>query len=598
MNIRMINRCASGIVLGALLLTTACERNNEVDPERLISVCVTTPSIRKSPTKELSLVPSFAERTMETIALEGGLLLDVSWEAGKGSGLRASALESGKKFRVVALNAADGTYVSHGDFEVGGATSVPSLHVLENISHDFICISHNSDGDLSEAKFTVGEVAELEILSVGSGDLLYGKMTKAITASDRELRFVLEHCLSQIKLTVDHSYNEWSTSSVTIGGIMLYPFYAGATMKLQDWSLLSEGGAPLGRYFSNWAASSLHTQSCDVTTVFGKDEEMSIIIPQGAITVQGKSHPSVEQRIRFSAFASGTSYDLRLKIRLPRWAGSNIYWDTGEEQLTFDLEGQTQNQNFQGVFFRWGSLVGISPARVGASNNFTNSVLLYVPNYNAGDKEQSTWTFSTPTPYSAWNSFSEGYVANDTVEIPYMDGRAEFSGALFGRTSTFVIDAERNTPAVYAGLRGDICQYLGKTIPSLNGYRLPTSLEFGTTNGGSWGNRQDGWEKEDDYTHVTNTSLGNPEGTSPLLNIYGKSGHAKNTHTGDVIFPISGNRSAEKGALSNVGNLGRYATGSIASAAMVHILSFDKNGITFNASTNRGIAVPVRCVKK
>jgi hypothetical protein len=594
---KTIKRYATGMAFGVLLLTASCDRNHEDVPGKKIAVQVNVPSIGEGASEELLRASSPTGHPVETIALDGGLLMDVSWEPDESSGLRSTALESGKKFRVIALKAVDGTYVSHGDFEVGGATSATSLHVVENVNHDFICISYNTAAALPAASFTIGQVARMEIASAGAGDLLYDKVSKAITASDRELNFSLTHRLSRVRLTVDHAYNEWDVSSVSIGNIFLYPFYMGAVMKLQDWSLITEGGAPVPRYFSNWApGTNPRTQICDLTTVFTKDETTSIIIPQDAITVQGKTHPSVETRVPFSIFSPGNNYSLRLTIRIPRWAGSNIYWDTTHQRLTFALEGDTQNQGFQGVFFRWGSLVGISPAQVGVSNKFDTSVPVYVPHYDAVHSDQSTWTPLTTTPYTTWTPISAGVAADDAVEIPYMDGRAEFTASLFSRTSTFVMDAARNTESVYAGLRGDICQYLGKTVSALDGYRLPTSLEYGTSNGGQWNTLRNGWEKGNDFS--TNNSLGNPEGTAVLLNASNKPGYAKNTKAGDAIFPASGNRSAWNGSLTGVGNLGYYATGSMANTTTGHILSFDTNTITFNASTGRGFATAVRCIKK
>jgi hypothetical protein len=595
--IKITGRYAMGTVFGLWLLATSCDGNQEV-PGKMTTVYVQAPSIREGASEELLRTASPTTYPMETMALDGGLLLDVCWEPDESSALRASSavLESDKRFRVIALKAADGTYVSHGDFEVGGATSVSSLHVLENVNHDFICISYNTAAALPAAQFTVGQVASLEINSAGAGDLLYGKVNKTITASDRELSFSLTHCLSRVRLTVDHTYNEWDASSVSIGNIYLYPFYMGAVVKLQDWSLITEGGAPVPRYFSNWTAgSNPRTQSCDFTTVFTKGETVMMVIPKGAITVLGETHPSVETRVPFSIFSPGNNYTLRLTMRIPRWAGSNIYWDTIPQRLTFALEGDTQNQGFQGVFFRWGSLVGISPAQVGVSNNFTTSVPVYVPSYNAGDPHQSTWTALSPSPYTTWTSFAAGTAANDTTEIPYMDGRAEFINTLSSRTSTYVIDAARNTDLVYAGLRGDICQYLGKTVTALDGYRLPTSMEYGTINSGQWNALENGWEKGNDYS--TSNALGNSHGTALLLTST-KPGYAKNTKAGNAIFPASGNRGTWNGALASVGSSGRYHTGSAAAYETAHILSFDATSITFNASTGRGIATTVRCIKK
>jgi hypothetical protein len=599
MKIREITTlCVAGTALSLLLLTASCDRNNEAIQGKKIAVYVRAPNIREQSPEDLSRASSPQQHPSETIALAGGLLLDMRLEADAPSGLRStpSTLEGGKNFRVIALNAADGTYVSHGDFEVGGSTSTPTLHVLENVRHDFICISYNSSDPLPAANFTVGEEPTMKVSEAGAGDLLYGKVSKEINAFDRELSFTLTHQLAQIRLMVDYSYNGWANSLVTVGGIYLYPYFAGAVMKLSDWSLSGGDGASTVRYFSNWAAGATpHTQSCDPATIFAKGTETSIIFPVNSITVQGKKYPSEETRMPLSVFSPGNNYTLRLTLRIPRWAGSNIYWDNANQRLTFDLEGNTQNQHYQGVFFRWGSLVGISPARTSRGNGFNVNVPVYQPDYNAAEPHKSIWTCIDTTTYTAWTTTLSG-VAVDTTEIPYLDDRPEFHTTESDRANTYAIDAERNTATMYLGMRGDICQYLGQTIPALYGYRLPTGKEFSPYNGGDWDKVKDGWEKGDGF--VSNSALGDKYGTATFpdpVNNWG--GYAKNTNAFNLTLPASGSRSSTSGGLLSIGNAGLYWTGSAYESTRARHLSFSNSSISPNGITSRSTACPIRCVK-
>jgi hypothetical protein len=60
-----------------------------------------------------------------------------------------------------------------------------------------------------------------------------------------------------------------------------------------------------------------------------------------------------------TALSGAGSYNLLVEVqRTNRWAKSNIYWDGN--QLTFDRT-PLGHENYQGVFFKWGSLIGMSP---------------------------------------------------------------------------------------------------------------------------------------------------------------------------------------------------------------------------------------------
>ena len=72
----------------------------------------------------------------------------------------------------------------------------------------------------------------------------------------------------------------------------------------------------------------------------------------------------LERGRAYRLYGSVDYYHTGLKFAEPLvWAGSNVYWDG--TQLTFDetvVDADAGSDLKQGVFFRWGSLVGVSPS--------------------------------------------------------------------------------------------------------------------------------------------------------------------------------------------------------------------------------------------
>jgi hypothetical protein len=297
------------------------------------------------------------------------------------------------------------------------------------------------------------------------------------------------------------------------------------------------------------------------------------------------------------------------------WAGSNVYWvitSGNNGYLTFDATDKG-NQGYQGVFFKWGSLVGVSPAQTGSSGAFSASTTVYVPTYNAGTPASSTWVRNASHGYTTagWPSTVSGTAEDGAATIPYLDGRTAFQSADQSRNNTFVMDAERNTDAMYLEKRGDICQYIGKTAPNteegkkLKGFRLPTSSEFGTENE-DWNGtaaKAGGWVQ---WTACTeDPAAGKPDGSADLLSAAaGKNnsnkvfGSIKNNAMGGVVLPAAGYRyNNNSGTLVSVGSVGSYWSGSIAEDDRGWRIDFNGTFVRPGLNTNRAFAFSVRCVK-
>jgi hypothetical protein len=305
----------------------------------------------------------------------------------------------------------------------------------------------------------------------------------------------------------------------------------------------------------------------------------------------------------------GRSYILRIAFDELAWAASNIYWDSVNERLTFDREvtETPYNQGYQGVYFRWGSLVGISPA-----GTFSNSTPLYVPyGYPADPKWKKTTrdqisgdnTIPYANNWTSWTSASGGSSA-PVNDIPYMDGSYPKSGESINYSNnTYLIDAERNDVATYQGLRGDICQYLSTKTGVVTGkYRLPSMAELrvGVSNGTGWNGRTDGWASGGSFgTNTTLTNSLTADGKTVIVKgtFPSDRGYAVNNIMGGLVVPASGYRAGSGGAPNWVGNDGLYWSGSASSATNNYMLRFRGSDMTVNYSENRGFGLPVRCVK-
>jgi hypothetical protein len=155
---------------------------------------------------------------------------------------------------------------------------------------------------------------------------------------------------------------------------------------------------------------------------------------------------------------------------------------------------------------------------------------------------------------------------------------------------------------MYAGLRGDICQYIGKTQPKLEGYRMPVVAEFGSSAPAVWASNPDGWVKAGaDWT--VDLSLANEAGTVDL--IAAGMGYARHTTKGNLRFPTSGCREYNgQHGVNRTGGTGLYWSGSAGlitsnNAVGARFMDFNPDVMSFgNTVANyRYYGFSVRCIK-
>jgi hypothetical protein len=427
-----------------------------------------------------------------------------------------------------------------------------------------------------------------------SNDLVWGMSgnTKIVgeAVADRTVTIRMKHKFARVKVRVRSTKIPSATITVlsdveVMGGKVaaLDPFTGGITL----------GGAA--------------TQDVDITAPPAKNDIESsyrTVTPVGAGTVSvklGTLKVSASSTIFYDKMAEfagtldeGESYTLVVDLnRDAGFAYSNIYWQKVADPLdakypgylTFDTTDKG-NQGYQGVFFKLGSLVGISPAQVEGSDAYVNQdVPIYVPTYNSTTPKSSTWeaTTSSVKNWPAWAKTTSGSAAL-TTHIPYMDGIYAGTGTDYTNSSMYVMDDDQNDPeTMWKECRGDICQYLSETGAVAGDYRLPTSKEIypkatGWTVGGS--------------QKTVNTTVGNAEGTVDLIKSPINGAWRRYT----VTFPVSGYRN-NTGVLHNVLVSGYYWSGSVASAINGYYL-YVAYGSVGEYKDDRSEARAVRCIKK
>ena len=235
----------------------------------------------------------------------------------------------------------------------------------------------------------------------------------------------------------------------------------------------------------------------------------------------------------------GRSYLLRLNIVSLIWAGSNIFWEANgaNSRLTFLHESTPEElQGYQGVFFKWGSLVGISPRNHGSAAFDPAATKLFVPPVSGGN-----WLVQYAAGPNAWSGGS-------LAQIPSTPGASLVSGNWLDNHSArnYLSETAIHVPAQF---RGDICKYL-----SDNGYappgnwRMPNGREFG--------------KGPSDYISTGSVdppglSLVAEDGTQNYYDV--RFGAKRTILTSTIFFPNSGYR--EPGGNTFV-NITKYLSGS------------------------------------
>jgi uncharacterized cupredoxin-like copper-binding protein len=523
-----------------------------------------------------------------TVALGEGLFMYTRIEKNRVAEMRAGgeALEDGVKVRVVAYQG--GTIKGTGEYTVQSGVLVSSNgsgFAVEEGEYTFVAYSYNSttSPDHSAAVVTVAS----------PNDLLWGSKLEDVNAMNNEVTITMKHKFAQVrvKATID------DVDITNIDGVTVSPGNS-ADLTVETGNLVKNGAAVAAAVPISWGewSDGEEVTSEPVVIYTGMN---NIIVNIGSITIDGYDEPFTNAKAVFNkALEEGYSYTLVISFQRTRWAKSNIYWDG--QKLTFDTY-ENSHQGYQGVYFKWGSLIGISPAQgAGSTENekdaFSGDTPMYVPIVNS-PLENSSWKATTgsemaadedfPTVeinWDAWESTTSG-AATSASNIPYMDGRYAKTGTSYGVDNTYVMDDALNLDTAYQGFRGDICRYLSTKTKVVKGdWRLPKASDFGAASD---------WTMVNGYS--SNTAWGHVWGMVDLLSITNM-GRITNAGEGDVVLPAAGYR--VDGTLRYVGRNCDYWSGSASDATRGYVLRFYENSSTTATEYDRGrYGFSVRCVR-
>ncbi|MDR0543450.1 MAG: fimbrillin family protein [Dysgonamonadaceae bacterium] len=312
---------------------------------------------------------------------------------------------------------------------------------------------------------------------------------------------------------------------------------------------------------------------------FGSDP---IEIQVASMTIGGKQYGPLSAKFNMQ-LQSGYKYTLSLDFKGMVFAASNIYWDGSK--LTFDTDYTKDNMMKQGVFFRYGSLVGVSPALTNgdrelvvgtASDSLTTGTRIYVPYWDGTNRN---WT-KTNVAARGWYSNEPTYPFRILIDIPY----GSYGGSGDPRYSNYAASAEYNTVANWKAWKGDICQFINSE------YRLPVPFEIGATDGWDVTN----WSAVDDLVSNIDFDLGSEDGKACMLV------GVKHKISG-YILPASGNRNdnggASPGMLTVVNGVGEYRTTSYKGYGLETYGTPAIGRVHYLTGGSTSTFFPARCVK-
>jgi hypothetical protein len=253
----------------------------------------------------------------------------------------------------------------------------------------------------------------------------------------------------------------------------------------------------------------------------------------------------------FNTLQAGRNYTFVVELRENRWAYSNIYWDSSLNSdtggLTFDKKKTNPSHaDWQGIFFKWGSLVGISPV-----GDHTSASLFIPNNITLKTWDDSKTLSSNDTPWG-----SAGF-----ENIPFI--------VPVGSLDHHVYD-----DADFINYRGDICSYLTD-----GAWRLPNLMEM--------------FSVEELVSFTSGPGMTNDVfGQSPI----GANVGVTLSSCGSAFLPASGYRN-RYGQLFVVSGEGLYPVGNHWEGSYYYLHFYNSGGKATGSLYSYSYAGPVRCIK-
>jgi hypothetical protein len=494
------------------------------------------------------------------VSLRDGLYMNMTLEPDEEAPTRADALANGVKVRVVAFNGTTPESTTEYTVTGGALTTSTALEVNTGTTYKFVAYSYNSavSPDYPGPTITVAS----------PHDLLWGSTSKLIQATDYDVSITMNHLFSQVNVKATSIHLPDQPKIMNMTGVTITP---GTTVDLPIFTgMISQNATAATQTIPSWNGFNNVTATSNPVAV-NTSTSNPIFVNIGSLELDGFD-PFDNLQAKFKkALSVGTSYTLVVNLYETLFVGSNIYWvSTGgnDGYLTFD-KGTSAKSMCQGVFFKWGSLVGVSPTPSSDSNeygSFTATTPIYKPTSATTFTKTTTANWADILPVNAPTTYSSNYLL--TIGNNWSAGT------------------------------GDICNFIDSE------YRLPNWSEFAM---GATAVKEDpyflwdssnptttliagGWARIDgDWSFV---STMNDDGTTIIVS--GASLHG-------ATFPAAGMRFFVDGLFTDdiglsVGEAGEYWGGSIYFATSASYIQFSMNEI-FSGGFNTDCACPVRCVK-
>jgi hypothetical protein len=437
-------------------------------------------------------------------------------------------VSSGAILRVVAIDgsnqiADEKSYVcqSNGSFEPGAGGPI----MVEPGSYGILAYAYNAVSPAMPTSAGTTVLVTPYVDGTATNDLITTNGTVSVTVggggSGPDL--TLEHRFSRVK----YSANIASGVPVVINSVSLWNDYP-ATLDKTDGGL-DEGTA---------VEQPLDDTDPRIVYTAGKVPKLKVLGEvNGVAFTRYLSYTT--------ALEAGKSYTLQINVKKGRWAGSNVYWDGS--MLTFKEAGYVGNENYyQGVAFRWGSLVGATPAATWTdgysfhpgTDGLPDGEHIYV--YHDGQWRATNLATAVGNSYPGFGLYSTfSNIPAITLQVP---GNYD----------------EDNLGSTFSDNTGDICRFIGEH-GGPRGYRMPKASEFfsGNTVGTYyWGNPEvAGWSEGGSFTQVVPSD---PTGRQVLDPSTG-AGYVTND---GATFPTSGGLDTAGGPLGNGGGQGFYWSSS------------------------------------
>jgi hypothetical protein len=513
-------------------------------------------------------------RRLETVgvALEDGRMLEVDLMEDPAPATRAAQnLNSGAIMHVIARHATTGS-LTEGDYVCQSDGSFETVSgdpmIVETGNYYFTAYSYNTTDNTASTKVprNTGTTVTFSpyVSATVTNDLILATVGPQAAGGGVSLTS-LAHQFSRVRYAS-------TIADGTLSGLS-------ASLKNNYTATWTKSTAKLTKS-TGTTAQPLNTSNYRIVYTGG---EAPVLTVSGTIDGKIAFNASVSYK---TALAAGKSYTLRFNVKRVPWAGSNIYWNGSK--LTFDAHGTRTKEMYQGVFFRWGSLVGIDPSYKGGvawNTNSSTGNVLYTPTYNSTTPTSSTWSSGKGKTWSDAN-------------IPYTDDDFGYDPSV----DCFALPAT----ADYANKKGDICRYLSRTGAGPAGYRMPTNWElyFGSNDfsAPTIGYDNSSWAGSTLAGHWTRIGAvedwvdGSGSATKSDGTLVLTTGGNYSDYT---TFPASGFRGSgvNAGELGSVGGSGRYWSSSAEEGNYAQPLCLDASGlsaIVFQRTT----AYPVRCIRQ